>query len=75
MALLVVPEQLAILQDDPTAANIKYLSTVDVGTKPQGVAVNPLTQKVYVGNSGDNTVTVLSAVAPFNVFKTIPLSP
>jgi uncharacterized repeat protein (TIGR01451 family) len=66
---------LAVLQDDPTAANISYRSTVAVGANPQGVAVNPLTQKVYVGNSGDNTVTVLSAVSPFNVMKTIPLTP
>jgi YVTN family beta-propeller protein len=68
-------DTLVILQDDPSAANISYRVTVPVGANPQGVAVNPLTQRVYVGNSGDNTVTVLSAGLPFNIITTIPLTP
>jgi YVTN family beta-propeller protein len=63
---------LIILQDGATPA---YVTTVAVGTKPQGVDVNPVTQKVYVGNAGSNSVTVLNAASPFNVIKTIPLTP
>jgi DNA-binding beta-propeller fold protein YncE len=29
------------------------------GSYPRAVMVNPVTNKVYVGNSGDNTVTIL----------------
>jgi uncharacterized repeat protein (TIGR01451 family) len=40
-----------ILQDGSIPV---YETTVPVGTTPQGVAVNPSTQKVYVGNTGSN---------------------
>lgn len=32
-----------------------------VGTCPWGVAINPTTNRLYVGNQGENTVTVLDA--------------
>lgn len=63
---------LVILQD---GANPAYVTTVATGTKPQGVDVNPATQKVYVGNTGSNSVTVLNAASPFNLIKTIQLTP
>ena len=63
---------LVVLQDGPTPA---YVTTVGVGTRPQGVDVNPSTQKVYVGNTGSNNVTVLSTNSPFGVITTIPLAP
>lgn len=63
---------LVVLRDGPSPS---YVTTVNVGTRPQGVDVNPATQKVYVGNTGSNNVTVLSANSPFTITKTIPLAP
>lgn len=63
---------MVVLQDGGTPS---YVTTVTVGTKPQGVDVNPATQKVYVGNTGSNTVTVLNAASPFGIIKTISLTP
>ncbi len=40
----------------PTAAT----ATVAVGTQPQAVAVNSVTNQIYVANEGSNTVTVLT---------------
>ena len=68
-------DTLVILQDDPTPANIAYRATVVVGAKPQGVDVIPSTNKVYVGNTDDNTVTVLSGSPAFGTITTIPLTP
>ena len=34
-------------------------TTVSVGTIPQAVAVNPVTNKIYVANGGSNSVTVI----------------
>ena len=34
-------------------------STISTGNIPEGVAVNPLTNKIYVANSGSGTVTVI----------------
>src|SRR5438132_14037951 len=33
--------------------------TIAVGSNPNGVAVNPLTNRIYVANSDDNTVSVI----------------
>ncbi len=61
-----------VLQDGGAPS---YVTTVAVGAKPQGVDVNPATQKVYVGNTGHNSVTVLSAASPFGLIKTVALTP
>ncbi len=34
-------------------------TTVSAGTGPVSVAVNPVTNKIYVANSGSNNVTVI----------------
>jgi YVTN family beta-propeller protein len=34
-------------------------TTVAVGTNPQQIAVNPVTNRIYVSNLGDNTVSVI----------------
>ncbi|MGC2575216.1 MAG: hypothetical protein WA364_27230 [Candidatus Nitrosopolaris sp.] len=34
-----------------------------IGTSPNGLSVNPLTNIVYVANRGDNTVTVIEHVS------------
>jgi DNA-binding beta-propeller fold protein YncE len=35
-------------------------TTVAVGQQPDAIAVNATTNKIYVANSEDNTVTVIS---------------
>jgi YVTN family beta-propeller protein len=39
------------------------VKNVTVGKQPYGVAVNPNTNKVYVTNSGSDTVSVISQVS------------
>jgi DNA-binding beta-propeller fold protein YncE len=62
-----------VLQDGGTPAYVGTISAV--GTKPQGVDVNPASGKFYVGNTTSNNVTIFSATAPFTHTKTIPLTP
>ena len=50
------------------------VDTADVGQLPQGIAVNPLGNEVYVANADDGRVSVLSTVTNA-VTDTIPLSP
>ncbi|HWU37189.1 MAG TPA: YncE family protein, partial [Candidatus Acidoferrum sp.] len=38
------------------------LATVPVGVHPQAVAINPVTNKIYVANMGDGSVTVIDGV-------------
>ncbi|HEX9245997.1 MAG TPA: cytochrome D1 domain-containing protein, partial [bacterium] len=45
-----------------TATNT-VVATVQVATKPEGVAVTPDGSWVYVANNGDGTVTVIDAVS------------
>ena len=35
------------------------VATVPVGDSPFGIAANPLTRRVYAGNSGENTISVI----------------
>jgi DNA-binding beta-propeller fold protein YncE len=43
------------------------MATVTVGSRPVGVAVNATTNTVYVGNSDDDTVSVIIPTAPATV--------
>jgi DNA-binding beta-propeller fold protein YncE len=36
------------------------IATIDVGNNPLGVAVNPTTNRIYVANAGDGTVSVIA---------------
>jgi large repetitive protein len=47
-------------------------ATIFVGSNPQGVAVNPVTNQIYVGNQSSNTVSVIDA-ATNTVTATIPV--
>ena len=40
--------------------NNNLKSTIKVGTGPFGIAVNPISNKIYVTNIGDNTVSVIN---------------
>lgn len=48
----------AVLPTRPTAAET-VVAVVEVGRGPIGVAANPVTNRVYVANNADNTVSVL----------------
>ncbi len=47
-------------------------ATVTVGNSPYAVAVNPVTNKIYVLNRGSDSVTVIDGVS--NTTMTIPVS-
>ncbi len=42
-----------------TARADTVTATIPVGTNPDGMAVNPVSNKIYVANSRSNTVTVI----------------
>jgi YVTN family beta-propeller protein len=42
------------------AATPKVTATIPVGGAPVGVATNPRTNKIYVSNNADSTVSVIS---------------
>lgn len=48
------------------------IATIPVGTDPQGVAVNPLTNRIYVANHGSNDVSVIDG-ATNTVVATVPV--
>lgn len=48
-----------LLPVPPPAAAYTVNDTVGVGTNPYAVAVNPVTNKIYIVNSGSNDVTVI----------------
>jgi YVTN family beta-propeller protein len=50
----------------------KVIGSVGVGRAPVWIAVNPLTNRVYVANSFDNTVSVLSGRTR-RVIATVPV--
>jgi DNA-binding beta-propeller fold protein YncE len=73
-------DQLFVLQDSITPTNISLiLPAVGVGDNPQGVDVNPETNRVYVANAGGSTdpygtVSVVNGATNV-VTKTIVLGP
>jgi YVTN family beta-propeller protein len=48
------------------------VSTITVGSAPQSLVANPASTRIYVMNTGDNTVSVID-VANNNVVATIPV--
>src|SRR5712692_566409 len=64
----------ASARDNAHAANgcIAVTATVPVGSFPEGVAVNPKANTVYVTNARDNTVSVISGRTN-TVVATIPV--
>ena len=41
------------------ARRTKWWATFTVGDSPEGVAVNPVTDRVYVANSGSNGISII----------------
>ena len=48
------------------------ISTISVGNDPQGIAVNPNTNKIYVANQHDSTVSVING-STNTIVSTIPV--
>ena len=59
VALSVILVALAILLLPAAAAAQTATTTVGVGTGPEAVAINPITNKIYVANYGSNNVSVI----------------
>ena len=53
----------------------KVNSTIEVGQNPVDTIINPLTNKIYVSNNGDNTVSVIDAVTNKKIKKSCRLNP
>ena len=48
----------------------KTTNTINAGSNPYAVAINQVTNKVYVPNMGDNTVTVIDAAnGAYNIHR------
>ncbi len=60
-----VNDQVAVV--DPVAKTV--LQVIDVGSQPKGMAINPVTRKLYVTNSNANSVSVID-LATNSVLKT-----
>ena len=54
-----------------TASADWVTTTVPAGSTPYAVATNPVTNKVYVANSGSNNVTVIDGAT--NATTTVPV--
>src|SRR5579862_5906253 len=55
-------------------ANYRVSATISVGSSPNGVAVNPATNRIYVANRADNTVSVIDG-RTYAVVATVPVGP
>jgi YVTN family beta-propeller protein len=56
----------------PAEAAYQVTATIPVGSNPNGVGVNPLTNRIYVANNGNNTVSVIDGLANA-VIATVPV--
>ncbi len=63
-----------ILQDGDSGSLLLPAQSLTTGFNyPQGIAVNPLTHRLYVGNAGNNTLTALEGTTPFTTVAIINL--
>jgi uncharacterized repeat protein (TIGR01451 family) len=65
-------DTVSVLQDDPTTGNIHWVEDIPVGDLPQGVAVDPSRNLIYVGNAWSRDLSVING-ATNEVDRTIPL--
>ncbi len=65
-------DTVSILLDDPVGDNIDWVMDVQVGEHPQGVAVDPTRNLIYVGNAWSRDLTVIDG-SDHTIEKTIPL--
>jgi YVTN family beta-propeller protein len=64
-----------ILQPASRAQADTALPPIGVGTSPQSVVVNPVTNKIYVANTGSNTVTVIDGATQFTTTVDVGSNP
>lgn len=57
----------------PPAPSYAVAATIPVGNQPTAIAVNPQTGKVYVGNSGDGSVSIVTT-SDNAVAATVPVT-
>ena len=70
-----IGDMLIVIQDDNNTGNVRVANYVrGPFDEPQGVAVDPAWQRIYVANAGNNTVTVLNALTPTQVITTVNLA-
>jgi YVTN family beta-propeller protein len=70
-----IGDMLIVIQDDNNTGNVRVANYVrGPFDEPQGVAVDPAWQRIYVANAGNNTVTVLNALTPTQVISTVNLA-
>src|ERR1700689_4036770 len=60
----------ASISGSPAHAQVAII-TVAVGSEPYGIAVNPVTNKIYVANYGSNSVSVIDGAT--NATSTLPV--
>jgi DNA-binding beta-propeller fold protein YncE len=70
-------DALIVIQDAPARVDmsVAYVTKFEGAfDEPQGVDVDSERGRVFVGNSGNDTVSVLEAAAPYNLVTTVDLS-
>jgi DNA-binding beta-propeller fold protein YncE len=70
-------DALIVIQDAPARSDmsVAYVTKSEGAfDEPQGVDVDSERGRVFVGNSGNDTVSVLEATAPFDLVTTVDLS-
>ena len=72
MAILVMGAALAWTIDSRADA---VVATVPVGLSPVAIAVDSVTNKIYVGNSGDSSVTVIDGISDSTSTVKMPFAP
>ena len=72
MAILVMGAALAWTIDSRADA---VVATVPVGLSPVAIAVDSVTNKIYVGNSGDSSVTIIDGISDSTSTVKMPFSP
>lgn len=65
-------DTVSVLQDAATAGGIHWVQDIPVGDFPQGVAVDPSRNKIYVGNAWSRDLSVIDGGSA-TVSLTIPL--
>jgi YVTN family beta-propeller protein len=65
-------DTVSVLKDSPDPMQITHIQDIDVGDRPQGIAVDVERNLIYVGNTDSRDLSVIDGVE-HKVIKTIPL--
>jgi YVTN family beta-propeller protein/VCBS repeat-containing protein len=72
-AMFVLAGMAVLPPSKPASAETQLVTPIPVGSLPEGVAVNPVTNLVYVANLGSNTVSVIDGETSKIAAKPIPV--